>query len=54
VVCLSKAMNRKGDLSVETIIKIAIAVAMLFILAILVYKNSDAMKKIWEGIIGFF
>jgi hypothetical protein len=49
-----KMRFKKADLTVETIIKIAIAVLILFVILYLVLKNSGAMDVIWERITGFF
>ena len=46
--------SKKGDISIETIIKIAIAVLMLFVILFIVFRNTEAMKTIWEKITGFF
>jgi len=45
---------KKGDITVETIIKIAIAVLILLVILFIVFRNTEAMQKIWEKITGFF
>jgi len=44
--------SKKGDISIETIVKWAIVILMLFILLVIIFRNSDAMKGIWEKILG--
>ncbi len=47
-------MKKRGDISIETIIKWAIVILMLFILLIIIFRNSGAMKAVWEKILGMF
>jgi hypothetical protein len=46
--------SKKGDLTVETIIKIAIVVLILFVILFIVLRNTNAMQTIWEKITGLF
>ncbi|MBW2994746.1 hypothetical protein KY312_00190 [Candidatus Woesearchaeota archaeon] len=47
-------MEKKGDISIETVIKIAIAVLILVVILFIIFRNTDAMKTITEKITGFF
>lgn len=49
-----KMKAKKGDIEIETIVKIAILVLMVLILLFLIFRNSEAMKAVWAKITGAF
>ena len=47
-------MRKKGDITIETVITWAIIILMLFVLLILIFKNTEGMKAVWDKILGVF
>jgi uncharacterized protein (UPF0333 family) len=50
----NKMKSKRGDITIETVIKIVIALLMLFIILFIAFRNTEAMKAVWEKITGFF
>jgi hypothetical protein len=51
---LFEKMEKKADITIETIIKWAIVILMLFVILFIIFRNTEAMKTVWERIIGIF
>jgi len=47
-------MNKKGDISIDTIIIWAIVILMLLILLVIILKNTGALNALWDKIMGAF